>query len=57
MMFMGKKRRKKTRKPLKTWEMIFCVGSLVLMMVAGIYYGYRSLFYYSKQNYRVSAEE
>ena len=53
---MGKKRRKKTRKPLKTWEMIFCVGSLVLMMVAGIYYGYRSLFYYSKQNYRVSAE-
>ena len=53
---MGRKRKKKTRKPLKNWEMFFCVGSLLLMVVAGIYYGYRSLFYYSKQNYRLSAE-
>ena len=53
---MGRKRKKKTRKPLKNWEMFFCVGSLLLMVVAGVYYGYRSLFYYSKQNYRLSAE-
>ena len=33
---------KKARKPLKTWEMIFCVGSLLLMAAVGIYYGYRS---------------
>ena len=51
-----KRRRKKPRRPLSTWEMIFCVGSLLLMIVAGVYYGYRSLFYYSKQNYRLSAE-
>ena len=51
-----KRRRKKPRRPLSTWEMIFCVGSLLLMIGVGVYYGYRSMFYYSKQNYRLSSE-
>ena len=53
---MKKKKTRKKRRPLSTWEMIFCVGSLLLMIVAGIYYGYRSLYYFSKQNYRLTAE-
>ena len=53
---MKKNKTKKKRKPLSTWEMIFCVGSLLLIMGVGIYYGYRSLYYFSKQNYRLSAE-
>ena len=47
---------KKARKPLKTWEMIFCVGSLLLMAAVGIYYGYRSFYYFSKQNYKLTTE-
>ena len=51
-----KNKRKRKRKPLKTWEMVFCVGSLLIMIGIGIYYGYRSLYYYSKQYYKLSAE-
>ena len=53
---MRKNKNKKTRKPLSTWEMVFCVGSLLLMIGVGVYYGYRSLYYYSKQSYKMSAE-
>ena len=55
---MKKKRtkQKKPRRPLSNWEMVFCVGSLVLMICIGIFYGYRSLYYFSKENYKMSAE-
>ena len=52
------KKNKKTKKKhiLGTKEFIFNFLSLVAMIGVGIYFGYRSLYYYSKQNVKIKEE-
>jgi len=55
---MSKKKRKnnKEKKYLGKNEFIFNFFSLVILIGIGIYFGYRSLYYYSKQNQKIEQE-
>ncbi|MBQ6323867.1 MAG: hypothetical protein IJI22_03440 [Bacilli bacterium] len=51
---MAKKRKK--RHQFSKGEFIFNFISLVLVIAVGVYFGYRSLYYYSKQNMKIKEE-
>ena len=51
-----KTKKKKERHTLSRGEFVFNFLSLVGMIAIGIYFGYRSLYYYSKQNRQNEAE-
>ena len=51
-----KKRSKKKKHLIGPKEFLFNFISLVLMIGVGVYFGYRSLYYYSKQNRQIVAE-
>lgn len=51
-----KTKKKKTKHVLGPKEFLFNFFSLVLMIGVGVYFGYRSLYYYSKQNQKIQAE-
>ncbi len=55
---MAKKKTKKTRKKhvLSKFEFLFNFFSLVIVIGIGFYFGYRSLYYYSKQNLKIKEE-
>jgi len=51
-----KRKKKKEKKSLGKYEFIFNFFSLVILIGIGIYFGYRSLYYYSKQNQKIEQE-
>lgn len=51
-----KKKKKKEKHVLSKGEFAFNFLSLVTIIGVGIYFGYRSLYYYSKQNMKIKAE-
>lgn len=51
-----KKKKKKEKHVLSKGEFAFNFLSLVAIIGVGIYFGYRSLYYYSKQNMKIKAE-
>ena len=51
-----KRKKKKAKKSLGKYEFIFNFFSLVILIGIGIYFGYRSLYYYSKQNQKIEQE-
>ena len=51
-----KSRKKKKKHLIGPKEFLFNFISLVLMIGVGVYFGYRSLYYYSKQNRQFVAE-
>ncbi len=51
-----KVKKQKQKRYLGLKEFIFNFVSLVLMIGVGIYFGYRSLYYYSKQNQKLKEE-
>ncbi len=53
---MKKNKKAKKKHLLGTKEFIFNFLSLVAMIGVGIYFGYRSLYYYSKQNVKIKEE-
>ena len=50
------KKKKKEKHVLSKGEFAFNFLSLVAIIGVGIYFGYRSLYYYSKQNMKIKAE-
>lgn len=53
---MFKRKKEKKKHLLGTKEFIFNFLSLVMLIGIGIYFGYRSLYYYSKQNVKIKEE-
>ena len=51
-----KKKKKKEKHILSKGELAFNFFSLVAIIGIGIYFGYRSLYYYSKQNMKIKEE-
>ena len=51
-----KRKKKKEKKYLGKNEFIFNFFSLVILIGIGVYFGYRSLYYYSKQNQKIEQE-
>lgn len=51
------KKKKKQKLPMKRWEFIFNFVSFLIIIILGIYFGARSLYYYSKQNVTMKKEE
>ena len=51
-----KKKKKKEKHILSKGEFAFNFLSLVVIIGVGIYFGYRSLYYYSKQNMKIKEE-
>lgn len=51
-----KKKKKKEKRPLGKAEFLFDFISLAFVLGVGIYFGYRSLYYYSKLNMKTKAE-
>ena len=50
------KKKKKEKHVLSKGEFAFNFLSLVAIIGVGIYFGYRSLYYYSKQNMKIKDE-
>ena len=51
-----KRKKKKEKKYLGKHEFVFNFFSLVILIGIGVYFGYRSLYYYSKQNQKIEQE-
>lgn len=51
------KKKSKNKKKFTKVEFIFNLISLILMIGIGIYYGGRSIYYYSKQNIKIKEEQ
>ena len=51
-----KSKKKKEKKYLGKHEFVFNFFSLVILIGIGVYFGYRSLYYYSKQNQKIEQE-
>ena len=49
--------KKKQRHQLSRFEFIFIFVSLVSMIIIGIHFGYRSLYYYSKETMQMRVEK
>lgn len=53
---MAEKRKKGRKRSIGKKEFLFDFFSLVFMIGVGVYFGYRSLYYYSRQNQKIQEE-
>ena len=54
---MKKSKKKKEKHIVGTKELVFDIVSIVIIVIMGIYFGYRSIFYYSKETTKKKEEK